>query len=226
MTARRCSRGMRNVPCVCACSRSKLRFASSVVDQGRRLLGLKAWRARARSLCRVLAPFSCCDAAVVFGLPLRQQARQLQWFLFPVSIRLSITSHRLRAFRWSRGHRAPTRTFVFARPSFFSRCAIPRVLFGGPLSSFCPASRPHSNQSRAPIRPSAALVVSSCVSSSAPCVRVLLDYSSSVGVHLFVVCLRSHPFSRPRSVNRIFFLLPPPQIFRFPANNHSKKASK
>jgi hypothetical protein len=56
------------VPFVCACSRAKVAFCV---------------RRQARSHCRVLARFSCFDAAVACGLPWRPQIGQLQWFPFP-----------------------------------------------------------------------------------------------------------------------------------------------
>ena len=67
------------MPFVCACSRTKVAFCVKRRDQWRRLLGLKAWPAQARSHCRVLAQFSCFDAAVACGLLWRPQIGQLQW---------------------------------------------------------------------------------------------------------------------------------------------------
>ena len=75
------------------------------------MVGLKAWPAQARSHCRVLARFSCCDAAVACGLPLRQQIGQLQWSSS------SRVKPPLRSFPPLARSLPPTHTLFFAQPS-------------------------------------------------------------------------------------------------------------
>ena len=127
--------------------------------------------------------------------------------------------------------------------SFSSRCAIPRVLLGASSSSFCPASPPAfesaARLSSRPIRR-----CSSCVSSSAPCVRVLSVVvssccSTSLSTSLsyfrrcaFIRCAFSipSPFVTPRCQPHLLPPLPPPhpppRIFRLRAIKSSKTESK
>ena len=166
------------MPFVCARSRPTVAFCVQRRDQWRGLLGLKAWPAQARAHCRVLARFSCCDAAVACGLPWRQQIGQLQWSSS------SRVKPPLRSFP-PLACSVPNTHLVFCT----AVTAAPRSLPAAPSRVFCwalphphsaPHPRPHSNQPRAcPAAPSVVVVVSSCGSSSAPCVRVLSVVVSS-----------------------------------------------
>ena len=208
------------------------------------MVGLKAWPAQARAHCRVLARFSCCDAAVACGLPWRQQICQLQWSSS------SRVKPPLRSFPPLARSLSPTHTLFFCT----AVTAAPRSLPAAPSRVFCwalphphsaPHPRPHSNQPRAcPAVPSVVVVVSSCVSSSAPCVRVLsvvvsscCSTSLSTSLSYFRQCaltrcafFDSIAFRDPALSTASSSLLPPPhpppRIFRLRAIKSSRTESK
>ena len=208
------------------------------------MVGLKAWPAQARSHCRVLARFSCCDAAVACGLPWRQQIGQLQWSSS------SRVKPPLRSFPPLARSLSPTHTLFFLHSryrssSFSSRCAIPRVLLGASSSSFCPASPPAfesaARLSSRPIRRCCGFFLRFvlrpvCSCSLRGCFFLLFDLVVYLpilfpSVWIYSVCVfDSISFRDPALSTASSSLLPPPhpppRIFRLRAIKSSRTESK